>query len=443
MCDTIIIPAEMSSDGTTIFAKNSDREPNEAQKIVKIPAKDHSKNENLKCTYINIPQVKQTNAIVISKPFWIWGAEMGVNEYGVAIGNEAVFTKVKYEKSKSLIGMDLLRLGLERAKTSIEAISVITDLLEEYGQSGDCGFGHKLHYHNSFIIADPKDSWVLETAGKHWIAKKIKDVYSISNCLTIHNDWDLISSDLVNYTIKKGWCKSENDFDFANSFSDHIFTKFSDSHNRRNRTMELLRSKKRNILIKDVFSILRDHGDNGSNNWRPDEKISGANVCMHASNGPIRISQTVGSFVSYLHSKNPVNFVTATAAPCTGIFKPIWIDIELPEMGQNPLGAYDNTSLFWQHEILHRNVIRDHKTFYSLFAKERDSLEERFINSAISNLENSKDKRKRISNQCFLDSKNAESSWLDKIKKKESKNRQKLLHKLAWKKFNKQAKIKL
>ncbi len=203
MCDTIVIPAELSSDGTTIFAKNSDREPNEAQKIVRIPAKDHSENENLDCTYINIPQVKYTNAIIISKPFWIWGAEMGVNEYGLAIGNEAVFTKAKYEKSESLIGMDLLRLGLERAKTSREAITVITNLLEKYGQGGNCGFTHKLFYHNSFIIADSKNSWVLETTGKHWIAKEIKDVYSISNCLTIHNDWDLISSDLVNFAIKK------------------------------------------------------------------------------------------------------------------------------------------------------------------------------------------------------------------------------------------------
>lgn len=443
MCDTIVVPSEMSFDGTIIFAKNSDREPNEAQKIVKIPAKDHSENENLKCTYINIPQVKRTNTIVISQPFWIWGAEMGVNEFGVAIGNEAVFTKVKYKKSKSLIGMDLLRLGLERAKTSREAISVITDLLEKYGQSGNCGFNHKLHYHNSFIIADPKDSWVLETAGKHWIAKKIKNVYSISNCLTIHNDWDLISNDLVNYAINKGYCKSENDFDFAKIFSDYIFTKFSGSHNRRNRTMELLRSKKQNISIKDVFLTLRDHGDNGSNNWRPDEKISGANVCMHASNGPIRISQTVGSFVSYLHSENPLNFVTATAAPCTGIFKPVWTDVELPKMGQNPSGIYDDTSLFWQHEILHRNVIKDYQTFHPLFAKKRDGLEEKFINSALSNLKSSKDERKKISDQCFIDSKNAEDDWLKLIKNSKSKNRQKLLHKSAWRKFNKQAKIPL
>ncbi|MDA3872036.1 MAG: C69 family dipeptidase [Candidatus Marinimicrobia bacterium] len=443
MCDTIIIPAEVSPDGTTIFAKNSDREPNEAQSIVRIPAQDHSENENLKCTYIKIPQVKHTNTIVISQPFWIWGAEMGVNEYGVAIGNEAVFTKIKYEKSKSLIGMDLLRLGLERAKTSREAVLVITKMLEKYGQSGDCGFKHKMYYHNSFIIADPQNTWVLETAGKHWVAKKIKDVYSISNCLIIHNNWDLISADLVNFAIKKGWCKSEDDFDFANSFSDHLFTKFSDSHNRRNRTMELLKSKKHNIMIKDIFSILRDHKNNGSNNWRPDEKISGANVCMHASFGPIRISQTVSSFISYLYPDNPLIFATGTAAPCTGIFKPVWTDVELPNMGQKPTGVYDNTSLFWQHEILHRNILNDHQTFVSLFKSKRNDLEEKFLNSALSNLQSSRAERKKITDRCFKESEKAENDWLKLIKKSKIKKQQKLLHKLAWKKFNKQAQIRL
>ncbi len=110
-------------------------------------------------------------------------------------------------------------------------------------------------------------------------------------------------------------------------------------------------------------------------------------------------------------------------------------------MGQNPSGIYDNTSLFWQHEILHRNVIKDYQTFHLLFARERDDIENKFINSTLSNLKSSREKRKKISDQCFIDSKNAESHWLNRIKKSRSQNRQKLLHKLAWKKFNKQAKI--
>jgi hypothetical protein len=107
----------------------------------------------VKCTYIEIPDVDESHATLLSQPFWIWGAEMGTNEHGVTIGNEAVFTREPYERQPGLIGMDLLRLALERAATAKDAVSVITTLLEKYGQGGGCGHeDKKFTYHNSFIV---------------------------------------------------------------------------------------------------------------------------------------------------------------------------------------------------------------------------------------------------------------------------------------------------
>jgi dipeptidase len=124
MCDTLVALPSKTSSGNLIFGKNSDREPLEAQAVAHFPRK-FPKEKLLNCTYISIPQVELTYEVILSKPFQMWGAEMGVNEFGVCIGNEAVFTNVKFDKKKvGLTGMDLLRLALERSqfrKRSLES----------------------------------------------------------------------------------------------------------------------------------------------------------------------------------------------------------------------------------------------------------------------------------------------------------------------------------
>lgn len=65
----------------------------------------------LQCTYIEVEQVSKTHAVILSRPSWLWGAEMGANEHGVCIGNEAVWTKEPVGTGEALLGMDLLRCG--------------------------------------------------------------------------------------------------------------------------------------------------------------------------------------------------------------------------------------------------------------------------------------------------------------------------------------------
>jgi dipeptidase len=122
MCDTLVALPNATADGSLLFAKNSDREPNEAHHLLRTPAAGHAPGEMVQCTYIKIPQVPHTHAVLLARPFWIWGAEMGANEHGVVIGNEAVFTRAPYEKGPGLIGMDFLRLALERATDARDAV---------------------------------------------------------------------------------------------------------------------------------------------------------------------------------------------------------------------------------------------------------------------------------------------------------------------------------
>jgi secernin len=257
MCDTIVALGNATADGAVLFGKNSDRDPREAQEIVRIPAADHAPGTVVRCTYVDVPQVEHTYEVLLSRPFWLWGAEMGANEHGVAIGNEAVFTKVPYEKKPGLIGMDFLRLALERSRTAAEARAVIVGLLERHGQGGNCGYPGKLFYHNSFLIADPREAWVLETAGPHWAAERVRDVRTISNRITIGGRWDLASTELVTHAVKRRWCRGRDDFDFGRCYSDFLFTRFSDARRRQCRTAEFLESRKGRLTIADLMIALR------------------------------------------------------------------------------------------------------------------------------------------------------------------------------------------
>ena len=439
MCDTVVATGAVTADGSTIFGKNSDREPNEAHHLLHVPAADHPAGSQVPCTYITIPQAAHTHAVLLAKPFWMWGAEMGVNEHGVAIGNEAVFTKIPYEKGRALTGMDLLRLALERSTTAREALAIITTLLAAHGQGGNCGFTHKFYYHNSFIIADPHDAWVLETAGFHWAAKQIKGVYTISNGITIGSEWDLASPDLVRHAIDKGWCKSAADFHFARCYSDTLFTRFSDCTNRCQRTTDLLTQQRGHITPQTVMAALRDHQRSGTT--APDKGLTGASVCMHAGFGPVRNSQTTGSLVSHLHSDHPTHFVTATAAPCTSLFKPVWLDVGLPDTGPVPNGNYDEATLFWQHEALHRATLRDYALRHPLYASDRDALEAQFTAEALACADASAADRRAFSNQCFAQANAAEAEWCSRVTQTAPQQPPSWHFRRAWNGFNRAANL--
>lgn len=443
MCDTMVATPEVTGDGKMLFGKNSDREPNEAHHLIMIPAADHPEGSLVKLTYIEIPQVRHTSAVLLAKPFWIWGAEMGVNEHGVAIGNEAVFTKMPYEKNESMIGMDLLRLGLERAETAQKALEVMISLLETYGQGGNCGYQHPFFYHNSYLIADPREAWVFETADRQWAAKRVAGIYTISNGLTIGGEWDLASPDLVEIAVKRGWCKGRDDFHFARCYSDTLYTNLSNCKGRCERSAALLSARKPDVKPQDVIRTLRDHGSDQSDSWRPDRGLTGSNVCMHAGFGPVRASQTVGSMVSHLDSDLATHFFTGTAAPCTSLFKPVWMDSGLPEMGPFPDGNFDPDTLFWRHERLHRETLLDYPRRMKVYQANRDQLESKFIEQSFRLSSASKAERAEFSAKTFQESDQAETGWWEEIKSLEIQKKNGFLYSLAWSGFNRSSSIQV
>ncbi len=252
MCDTVVALASATADGSVLFAKNSDREPDEAQAITYVSRREYVAGESLRCTYVSIPQARATHAVLLSRPFWMWGAEMGANEHGVVIGNEAIFARQKPARS-GLTGMDLLRLALERSATAAEALAVITGLLEAHGQGGSGGYRHAFYYHNSFLIADRSTAWVLETVGRDWAARQVRDVATISNGLTIEGDFDIASPG-----VPAPRNAGSPDYSFRRAHSDRLYTGFSRSHARQCSTEALLRGPG-GATLEGMFGLLRRH----------------------------------------------------------------------------------------------------------------------------------------------------------------------------------------
>ena len=331
-----------------LFAKNSDRDPNEAQHLEWFPARESAPGSLVDCTWIAVPQVSRTHAYLISRPFWMWGAEIGANEHGLVIGNEAVFTR-RPVAEKGLTGMDLVRLALERAASADEAVEVITSLLADPGQGGGCGHEDRsFRYHNSFLIADRGGARVLETAGTEWAVENVQQGRSISNGLTIEP--------------------------FASQYDDRWRTRGAQAAVRRARTEA---SAQRAETTADLISMLRDHGDDrkGPHYSRMNGAMSAP--CVHAG-GQVANSQTTASWVSELSATGVRHWVTGTAAPCTGLFKPVEVAIPL-DLGPRPTDRFDPRTLWWRHERLHRAVMADPEFHLPTFQAERDALEKDWL----------------------------------------------------------------
>ncbi len=343
MCDTVVV----LRDGGVFFAKNSDRDANEAQLLDWRPRRQHRQGATVRCTWVEIPQVRETWAVLLSRPFWMWGAEMGANEHGVVIGNEAVFTR-QPKAATGLTGMDLLRLALERATTADEAVGVITALLEDPGQGGGCGHEDRgFTYHSSFLIADPDGAVVLETAGRLWASERVTGpVRSISNVLTIPP--------------------------FAREHGDRLYTGIARGRERLSRTRELAADA---TGAAHMMRVLRDHGAGREApcfHWATGTLAA---PCMHGG-GTVASSVTTASWVSELRRDGVRHWATATAAPCLGLFKPVRLEAPL-DLG-SPADRADD-SLWWRHERLHRRVLTDPRRLGVLVHGERDEVEARWL----------------------------------------------------------------
>jgi secernin len=261
------------------------------------------------------------HAVLLSSPTWLWGAEHGVNEHGVAIGNERVRTTHDAAKAKpALIGMDLVRLGLERSRTASEAVEVMAGLLESCGQGGIADATHGEAYDSSFLVADPMEAFVLETAGTEYAIAPARGAVAISNRLGIGTGWTRASE-----AVEPG--ASFMQFRDAAENTAYADVRLAASHR------FLDSAPAGGLTARATAAHLRDHGGGpwgapGESGLvqpppaRVGEDFSGVTVCMHVRDVSVTAASMIAELPDALDDGAPLRVYVAAGTPCASVYIP-------------------------------------------------------------------------------------------------------------------------
>lgn len=332
------------------------REASEPQLVEHYPATADSQAE-VQTTFLRIPAVSERYGVILSRPCWMWGAEMGVNEAGVVVAMTATFIKTRTRR-KGLLGQDLLRLALERAATADDALAVLTELVERYGQGGPSGYRNaSFHAGSSFVIADARTVWVVETAAHHWVALKLKpqeglSTWALSNRLTLESTFDQYSSGLHDFAMRYAGWDGKGDFNFAKTFDQPSLYFWLQAGHR-------LVQSRRDLdgfgeSMTNFAAVMMQNLRGSRQGAHTPRACRNSDLCLHAG-GVRRAFQTTSSMVSELTPNQARHFFTGSSAPCMSVFQPA--DFEHGMVGLQSLGA-DIVDSFWvQYENVHRRML--------------------------------------------------------------------------------------
>lgn len=377
-CDTMVVCAPYTEYGQNVLAKNSDRPTGEPQPLCFYAGREYPDDAVLQTTHLVIPQAKKTYSVIGSRPYWIWGFEMGYNEKGLVIGNEAEGSRLAPDPEPGLLGMDLLRLGLERAATAREAIDVITSLLAQYGQKARASMLTDRVYENTFILSDPEECFVLETAGREWVAKRITEMAGISNCYSIGKEMDMASENVEKIAREHRWLAPDEPFDFAKAYTGRQVGQPAGVQRYRRLNKLLVQKERHNF--DSLASILRDHYD--------DELIAprfGATngtfrtVCMHMCD--FGTSETSASLLTRYDQELGIIARYAPAQPCLSAYIPVYMT-DLPQRMQTADKKFDQSTLWWQAKRLALLVAVDEDAFAPEVRRGLSALENSFKEKA-------------------------------------------------------------
>jgi dipeptidase len=316
------------------------------------------------------------------------------------MGEEAVFTTQMNEEKDGIIGPDLMRIGLERGRDCREAIEMMTRLLEQYGQGGSAELKGNSHFDSSFLMADTKEAYILETAGRDWTVRQIEDVGSISNLLGIGTNYTRCS------------LPAGTTVDWAKTYGLPDVPPTLGSPTRQAITYNTLLEKKGQTTPRTMFDLMRHHGEG----YHPATAEAHTNICVHAGPQENRWWQADGVLVTDVGSHGVLAWVTGTSGNCVSIFKPVFMGVDLPDIGPYPTEHFDPHSLWWKHELLHRRAMADFDELVPEIREDFDEIEEEFLEQAESVKRGTLAEKKDFMDYCFRTAMDATENWIAELR---------------------------
>ncbi len=329
-CDTVVALGRATVDGCTFFGHNTSWPTLEFQPLCRTPGRSYALGENLRAQHISIPQTRQTHAVLGSQRSGMWGYVCGVNECGVAAGCARLHSALPCS-GPGLTGPDLVRLVLERSHTAAQAVDHLTDLIERHGQGAHPDCPREAEYDHAFLIADAREAYAAETAGKHWVYQQVREVRVMSESRIIRQDWNRISRGLAGHMIERGWWPADGSkLDFAGALGEK--SRYVESTlNRWGRGTLLLQEQNGHIDLAFARRVLSDHDDDGDLPDTPERLAEQAGALCRHGQAPWG-ETTVSSFLAVLPNEpaRPVMGWSAFGPPCLTLFFPVFLEGELP-----------------------------------------------------------------------------------------------------------------
>jgi len=365
-CTTILIGSKLTADGSVIHAHNEDMGTSAVGRLWTVPSHSYKNGVPLEVPYVTIPQVAQTwqywasgnaesaDGLGISEVSGSYNSILvGMNQWGLTMSCNWMNSREESLEKKGIRRYAIRQLILERAKSAREAVKLIADFIDQYGQADWSGL--------TYCLADSKEAWIVETTTRHWVARRVRDdeIWVVANRFTIGTDYDLSSEGLIEFAVGKGWYDAaEGKFSFRDAFG--LPEKMNQPYDseREERVMELLENKKGAITPGDLFVVLRDRYEGTPKYALPVEDEIWRDYCdEHHTSRPISTNLAQSSSVAHLRSDLPVEFGAvmwyAMATPNFSGYFPIYASAtKIPNAFSKLKASPSDDSAWWTFRML-------------------------------------------------------------------------------------------